>query len=276
MPEGPEVALTAEILDHYLSGKRILKAKILSGKYLRQQGYLSQLNKVLPLKIIEINSCGKFMWFKLQGDKYLSSGFGMTGYWTFTEEKNARIKLEFKLITLYFIDARNFGNFCYHSTPEFVNNKIEQLKPDFLKDNFHLDEIIKFKKNITSVLMEQGKVGSGIGNYLVSEILYRAKISPHRLCNTLTKQEIKKLERSIKYVMKLAYQNNHIGYMINIDNKFPNYQPKYEYHPNINVKEKTFSFKVYQQKRDPKDNHVKAERGLVAGRTTYWVPSVQI
>jgi len=48
-----------------------------------------------------------------------------------------------------------------------------------------------------------------------------------------------------------------------------------DYHPDIKIKNKEFEFKVYRQKYDEYNNKVKAEK-IINGRTTYWVPKLQI
>jgi formamidopyrimidine-DNA glycosylase len=65
-------------------------------------------------------------------------------------------------------------------------------------------------KEIVKILMEQednNAIGSGIGNYLVAEILYDAKISPHKTLVEIYKNDklIKSLTKSIKYITKLSY-----------------------------------------------------------------------
>ena len=124
------------------------------------------------------------------------------------------------------------------------------------------------------VLMDQKKVGSGIGNYLAAEILYRAKISPHRLASSLTEEEIKDLTYWIKYMTKLCYVDNHIGYMVDLEEE-ANKIDRVNYHPSIKLKKEEFEFQVYGLKKDPLGNPVKADKGIVKGRTTYWVPKIQ-
>ncbi len=135
----------------------------------------------------------------------------------------------------------------------------------------------KINKPIVTVLMDQKKIGSGIGNYLSAEILYRSKISPHRICKDITDNEIKILEYWIKYVVKLSYAHNKIGYMINLEDDHHNVK-KINYHPKIKLHENTFKFYVYRRKQDPFGNKVIGDKIVGSGvnkRTTYWVPSVQ-
>ena len=51
--------------------------------------------------------------------------------------------------------------------------------------------------------------------------------------------------------------------------KLPNYYPK------VKLKENEFDFLVYGQNEDPYGNTIKKDK-IIKGRTTYWVPNVQI
>ena len=126
-------------------------------------------------------------------------------------------------------------------------------------------------------------IGSGIGNYLSAEIMYNAKLSPHRTIGSLTDSEINSLCNSIKYIMKLSYYNNKTGYMSNFgkftevhrkgidDGRFPNF------HDSIKFKEgDEFEFKVYRMKTDSHGNEIIADSSINNDRTSWWVPNVQI
>jgi formamidopyrimidine-DNA glycosylase len=128
--------------------------------------------------------------------------------------------------------------------------------------------------------MEQKKnagLGSGIGNYLVAEILYDSKISPYMKMIDLfnNKNSIKRLEKSIKYIIKLAFITNKTKYFSMCIKKknLPNY------HPDIIIsKNDKFKFKVYRLKIDPFKNPVIGSKIVGYGnkkRTTYWAPNVQ-
>lgn len=289
MPEIAEVALTAQILEKYLKNKTLTSFDFVTGRYTKKDpdGYADFLD-ALPLKVKRIDSRGKFLWFELvnpnQNKKdiwYIWNTFGLTGMWALgdNEPKYVRAVLSFKTgRTAYFSDMRNFGTFKFSTDREQLEKKLDQLTPDFLKDDdFDLSPIQTYKMPIIKILMDQKKVGSGLGNYLAAEILYRAGISPYRLGTEFTKNDIKKLTRWIKYVVKLSYMDNHIGYMLNLEDE-ANKIKKINYHPDIKLKEKTFTFQIYRQKFDPYGNKVVAAK--IVGpenkkRTTYWVPAVQ-
>jgi formamidopyrimidine-DNA glycosylase len=287
MPEIAEIALTAEILEKYLKNKMLLSFDFISGRYSKKHpiGY-EEFVGVLPLKIKKINSRGKFLWFELYNpaDKkdiwYIWNTFGLTGMWSLFEPQYARALLTFSgNNTAYFSDMRNFGTFKFGQDKAALDKKLAELSPDFLKDDdFDLGKIKKYKIPIVKILMDQKKVGSGLGNYLVAEILYRAGISPHRLGSQLSDEDIENLKYWIKYIVKLSYVDNHIGYMVNLEEE-SNKLAKKNYHPDIKLKEKTFKFLVYRKKTDPYGNKVKVDKIVGTGdnkRSTYWVPAIQV
>ena len=287
MPEIAEIALTAEILEKYLKNKTLLSFDFTSGRYSKNDpvGY-SDFIDALPLKVKTIDSRGKFLWFEFVNPKdkndiwYVWNTFGLTGMWSLSEQNYTRAMLTFKNdIAVYFADMRNFGTFKFSTDSAALDKKLAELSPDFLKDdNFDLDGIKKYKIPIVKILMDQKKIGSGLGNYLVAEILYHAKISPYRLGSQLSDEDLEELEYWIKYIVKLSYVDNHIGYMVNLEDE-ANKLKKKNYHPDIKLKNKTFKFAVYRQKLDPDGNKVAVAKIVGTGdnkRSTYWVPTVQV
>ncbi|AGF85219.1 glycosylase [Moumouvirus goulette] len=283
MPEVPEIVLTCDILEKYLKNKKLISFDFVSGRYTKNdpQGY-SKFQKNLPLKLKKIDSKGKFLWFEFASKNstwYVWNTFGLTGMWSLYEANFTRAVLSFEDDkTAYFSDMRNFGTFKFSDNSSELNKKLNELGPDFLKDdNFNVDKIKKYDVPIVKLLMDQKKIGSGLGNYLVAEILYRSKLSPHRLGSSLTNKEIKNLLYWIKYTVKLAYTSNHIGYMVNLNDE-ANKITRKNYHPDIELTDSEFEFLVYRKKKDPFGNPVKADKIIGSGvnkRTTYWVPAIQ-
>lgn len=271
MPEGPEVAITSQYLDAKMRGKQLTAIRVLSGRYKRTpMTGLSTLKRALPLKVLEVNSRGKFMWFNLDQRFDIWNTFGLTGTWRLEPDAYARIELVVNNKSYYFSDMRNFGTMKISKDKSALLAKIRTLTPDFLRDPVNISKIKEYDEPIVSLLMNQTKLGSGLGNYLVAESLYRAKLSPHRLGSSLTKAEIKRLEDAIKYTIKLAYKANHTGYMAKLEYDVK----KVNYHPEIKLGKDTFQFNVYQKKKDPKGHPVIADE-IVPGRSTYWVPAIQ-
>lgn len=296
MPEGPEVIITTQYLKSKLLGKYILSLDVISGRYTHEKLKGKKLIENERWKIKKINSKGKFIWFELQNDLndtiYLLNTLGLTGVWSFTSNNNSRVEITVvnsknKIYKLYYVDARNFGTIEITDDFQILKSKLDKLAPDVLKTNFDDDSLKKLIKkyamkhktiNIVKILINQSAIVSGIGNYLVAEILYDAKINPHRNLSNLTDPELFDLAKSIRKICKLAYYNNNTGYMKYYEKFMKTHSKKIisgtlpNYHPDI-VGD-NFKFNVYQQKKDPLGNIV-ARDEIIKGRTIHWVPTLQ-
>jgi formamidopyrimidine-DNA glycosylase len=309
MPEGPEVTILGQFLFTKLEGRIIEKMEILSGKYSRKpMNNHTLLNGNTNYLIKNIDSKGKLMWITLENIEnnnkiYLVSHLGLTGFWGFTEGKNDRLKFTIsdtknnKKYSLYFEDDRNFGNIDIYDDRNDLDDKINELAPDALKHDFTTNDFAKLFKNYLSkspkrkeqeiglALMKQKQndgVISGIGNYLMAEILYDAKLSPYRKAGSLTEDEIYSLCKSIKYITKLSYYDNETGYMTHFDEFIKIHKKGIdkgiypEFHIDIKLKKnEKFDFKVYRQDKDSDGNEVLADKKLQKTRSTYWTPAIQ-
>jgi formamidopyrimidine-DNA glycosylase len=298
MPEGPEVIITTQYLNNKLKNKKPTDIKVISGRYTHQKLQGINLLKNTNLIIKRVNSKGKFIWFDIKDidskkDIYLMNTLGMTGIWSFNEKKSNRVVITIenktgKTTNLYFTDARNFGTIVITSDKSVLDKRLNKLAPDILRSNMTNEQLLEItkqyisksraNKNVVKVLMNQNAIVSGIGNYLVAEILYDARISPFTNLNEISSNKLKKLVHSMRKITKMAYYDNITGYMVNFkefgnnhlkmveDRVFPNYLP--------DIVGKKFRFNVYQQEKDSKGNIVKRDE-IVKGRTIHWVPSVQ-
>jgi formamidopyrimidine-DNA glycosylase len=310
MPEVSEVCILSQYLNTKLQGRTLKKMEILSGKYTKNKIKNSKLLDGSEDYIIEnVDSKGKQLWMTLRNKKndnlvYLLSHLGMTGFWNFQKNSSSRIQFEIsneddtKTYFLYYDDDRNFGNIEITDSDIEFNDKIDGLAPDALKTKYSIDDFVDWykdfvnksksraDKNITLTLLKQKKsegIVSGIGNYLVAEILYESKISPHRTLGSLSKSEIKNLGKAIQYITKLSYYNNMTGYMTHFDDFIKIHKERVDkgiypnFHEHIKLKKnEKFKFKVYRKNTDPLGNEVEADKSIQKTRTTYWVPNVQI
>lgn len=284
MPEGPEVAITADSLHDACHGWEIVDVLIHSGRYAAKspEGY-RDFRKSLPIEITHISSMGKFLYWDLDFWMIWNT-FGMSGYWCVEGNREYR-RLEFQLRqgshtkSVYYHDMRNFGTFKFSRSRDDLDSKIASLSPDFLRDeDWNLDKMKNSRKDVTVALMSQGYLGSGIGNYLVCEILYRAKIRPDRICLDVSADERSRLEYWIRYLMKLAYRHNHTKYLGSLGTCLRNKSPR-DYHPEIQLQESSFQYQVYRREFDRHGNPVQVLRLVKQGsqwRSTWYCPDVQV
>jgi len=275
MPEGPEVKTIVDGLNDTLSGK-ILESIVftLTGKYRDKcPSDYEDFVTHLPIILRKVKCRGKFIWFSFTSSKdkklYIAGGLGMSGIWQFdtAPPKHTCMTLKFKdTPSLHFIDQRHFANVYFFLSLEGLKCKLSEIGPDWLNDKIPLDKFTTIlishpKMNINNFLMNQ-KYVSGIGNYIKSEVLYKARISPHRKVDTLSKKDILNLYNAIAFIMDKSYQKRGMSQenYVDLDGEKGDYASL---------------LKVYRKKQDPKGNKVKAEK-MGAGRTTYWVPNLQV
>jgi formamidopyrimidine-DNA glycosylase len=276
MPEGPEVKTIVDALNERLKGKLISEIHFLeSGKYGKKApDHTLELIHDLPLFIKKVGCRGKFIYFSLKEKNgkryYLGNGLGMSGKWSFKNSddlppKHAAVMLKIKgMRPLYFVDHRHLGNFYIYPTKSKFLEKIDSLGPDFLNDNVSFEVFSKRiathpRMSINNLLMDQCII-SGVGNYIKSEVLYLARISPHRKVSGLSKEDLKNLYDSIRFVMDESYHSRGMSQTdyVDLDGKEGSYISK---------------LRVYGKKFDPDGNPVKAEK--IGQRTTHWVPDLQ-
>lgn len=202
----------------------------------------------------------------LQNGWTIWNTLGMTGGWSKTKQKHSRA--EFVLddgTSVFFNDVRNFGTLKYVFGQHALDDKLLSLGPDMLSEDVDSTTFIarmrkKNDRTITENLMDQTLV-SGVGNYLKSECLYFAGISPMRACSDINDVELARLNETIKAVIRQSYKTG--GATIYTFQNFEGEKGLY-----------TSRFAVYNQKKDPLGNDVQSFTSP-EGRTTFWVTEVQ-
>lgn len=289
MPEGPEVVIITRSLK-FLKNTILVNVSLNWGKIKRtRQNSVKLLKKNLPAKIKAIACKGKYIWIELkpltrkdfsnkEAIKFIGFHLGTVGKFRIKSDVNLfqkkgkvslkandnvifqyRYKQGTKVITdhFVFVDYRNFGDVCMltkqqHET--YLTKKIGLDISTIKKWGIFRDAILQSKKGkkmpIAHVMLMQDLI-SGIGNYMRAEALYKAKISPHRLKNSLTNNEWKRLYTALKsvYAWALKEQVEEVNY-------------------------RKTNFAVYRQKKDPNNNVVTRE--IIKNRSIYWVKQIQI
>lgn len=267
MPEGAEVRRFAENLARRVSNQRILSIEILSGRYEKEppEG-LQEFRAALPIKVVGVGSHGKFIYWILDSEFNIWSTLGMTGAWRAEKSKHSRLKVTLSNGDVFFDDMRNFGTIKFVNNRHALLQKLRSLGPDMLAEDIDETEFIDImkkhgKKNVTKVLMDQSVI-AGVGNYVKAESLFLARVSPHRNVGNLSDSELRRLCQSIKTVLRESFKSGGatIQSYANFDGEIGEYSQK---------------FCVYNQKTDPDGNEVIKEK-TPDGRTTHWVPKIQV
>jgi formamidopyrimidine-DNA glycosylase len=269
MPEGPEVRIIAESLNNQIVGKKIKDIQVYDtyNKGVQNLSSFLTYNRIGDgtTAVLNVKCKGKFIYFTLANGFYIFNGLGMTGRWSWQETSHSRVKLIFSdKSCLYFEDMRMFGSLHLFHGEQKLTSRLNKLGPDmFYCDQETFLSVLEKKgkaRTLPKVLMKQEWL-SGIGNYVKSEALYRAKISPTRVIPNVTLGERIELYKAIREVMNESYHSH--GLTIR------------DYVGGLDPESGSFTCQVYGQDADPLGNKVyKVETD--DKRITHWVPNVQL
>lgn len=270
MPEGPEVTYLTEFLTNTLVGNQLLSIDILRGRYKNHDRphNFDNFIKLLPLKCLSVVKKGKVIFMYFENNWCIVSKLGMTGWWYDPLHQPSWRKMYPNIIfgvkknvEIHYADYRNFGTLTFYNKIQDIDKEINKLAPDILSPSTTLRRVMNCVQNlrathlnklIEDVLVDQQLIVSGIGNYLKSEVLYDARISPLRLLKSITQTEWVALFHSMKTISKqmlrILHKNDADMYLNTMH--------------------------VYGKKKDIFGNDVEM-RTTKTGRMTYWVPSLQ-
>lgn len=285
MPESPEVKHSVDILRKYLQNKHLLKINIIGGKFIKTPPV--NFDKLtFPLTFDNVRCKGKMLIFDFKDTEMkMFTGLGMTGQFVFFKDSYSALEfeieeisekedltLECKLFHLYFNDMRRFGNVSFSTLDESSRIAPSILSCEDTKEISQTEFISRAKalqkrtsRDITSVLMDQTEktgVCSGIGNYLVAEILYHSGINPFRKFKSLSEDELLRIHKNSLQIAlnSFKHQGMTISDFISPEGNEGNYQN---------------FLHVYSRKTTPDGDTVVSEKGG-HGRTIWWVPSRQV
>ncbi|MEW6328276.1 MAG: bifunctional DNA-formamidopyrimidine glycosylase/DNA-(apurinic or apyrimidinic site) lyase [Thermodesulfobacteriota bacterium] len=277
MPELPEVENVVRDLRPKLCGKFIKEVEI--AHHDRIAGRKNSFSRLLRnKKIKDLSRKGKCIVFDLSNGYELSIHLGMTGQLLYRQrgkvmDRHTRMVfyLNDNLHELRFADMRRFGWVSLRSKVrrgvrpgENKNAYLDNLGPDALTlDLKGFKACLSNRTAIVKGLLLDQHIISGLGNIYTDESLYRAGIHPQRKVSTLTEQEIKRLQKAIRQVLKKAIVcgGSSVSTYRLPDGKEGEFQKQH---------------KVYQRQGRPCPRcKTPIVRIRVAGRGTYFCPKCQ-
>lgn len=301
MPEVMEIRKYADFINNLFSGKKLNNINILQGRYKKHDAFESYdlIKKALPLKLLNVKTKGKFIYWELEKGFYLLNTLGLSGGWAYQKNTTSQYqmpklleyidksKIEIYLLRsmehinvefifghekLVFFDMLSFGTLKIIKNYDTLLSKLNTIGPDIMDQSTTL-EIFKSKiksnsnlnKSVGVVLLNQ-KLISGVGNYIRADALWLAKLNPFKIIKKITDDEIKKLYHSLKVITWGNYNRDFAikNKIINKSEKIPHDYKR--------------DFFVYREKNDIYGNPTVKEE-LYEGtqkRFIYWVKNVQI
>ena len=312
-PEGPEVSCLVDSLEERFGGDRyeLQAVRFVSGRYANQSLASTQkaadgfgdLQLQLPLPLKSVNCKGKFIWFDLGRGQSLWSTLGLTGSWRFDRalESAKHVRTVLQLAPqgggqpheLFYSDMRNFGTLKACASEEELAAKLRSLGSDWLADPpppfvdfLAAARAPRFRASyMASWLMDQRRF-CGVGNYILSEALYRAELYPFARLGDLSDRQLQRLHRAVLFVSHHSRASQAAG------SRLPaRYDPGQEAGAGLDGFEAEaldlrrhfsayvgarggFRFAVYAQQQCPMGLCVVRERGP-HGRSLHWVAELQ-
>lgn len=262
MPEGPEVHRLAQSLHQLYVGQLLTKIEINTKSRYASDGFPGFSKMKMPYRLLSVAAYGKKIVFSFETSCLVSS-LGLEGHWLTSPRNNTGLILKFDT-PLYYDDSRHFGRCTFCSTQAEYDDVFRDTGPDWLVDDISYQTFLSVIQRhphmkLCDFLLEQ-KYFSGVGNYLKAEILYEARLNPHRELESLGK-EVQVLYDSIRKIISDAYSAGGTSVYTWLDPL---------------GRKGEYCLRVYNRKFDLDGHKVIAETITKKSRTTYWVPELQI
>jgi formamidopyrimidine-DNA glycosylase len=264
VPELPEVETARRELERAAAGRRISGVAAKHDPIVFTGVTARRFATALRGRQIEaVHRRGKHLWFVLDSRPFPAFHFGMTGSFAIQDAKAPRPRF-WKVVmdldddrTLVFRDARRFGRIRLQEDPE-SEPPLSLLGFDPLLGLPPVAELHRLlarrRAPLKAVLLDQS-LFAGVGNWIADEVLYQARLSPHRLAASLDANEVRALRARLHAVVTRAVD-------VGADSdRFP----------------RTWLFHHrWGRKIDARTGRGETiVHDTVGGRTTAWVPTVQ-
>ncbi len=264
MPELPEVEAARCLAERTLKKRRIVKVTTVADPIvytgLTPRRFATAMK---DRKVLAVRRRGKHLWFELDERPWPAFHFGMTGYFDVyrnVQDRPRFLKMELLLdnATRFALsDARRLGRIRLLDDPE-NSPPISALGCDPLLDDprgpWFREQLRRRKAPIKAALLDQS-LAAGVGNWIADEVLYQARVNPHRRGCDLSDQEARRLHRKLLLIIRKA---------VAVDGDNDRYPHSWLFH--------------YRWGKDITAVTHRKEKILhetIGGRTTAWVPSMQ-
>ncbi|OKH86632.1 bifunctional DNA-formamidopyrimidine glycosylase/DNA-(apurinic or apyrimidinic site) lyase [Thalassospira sp. TSL5-1] len=279
MPELPEVETVCRGLAPVMEG-RVLASVVQRRPNLRTPFPEDFVAKLTGRRVDQLTRRAKYVLVYLDDGQVLLVHLGMSGRMTVIEPQNdvdmpeagKHDHVDFVMdsgVLVRFNDPRRFGLMALTNVDALPNHPmLAGIGPEPLGNQFNTtmlaEALAKRKSPIKTTLLDQRLV-AGLGNIYVCEALFRSRIDPLRLSNSLTRDEIDLLYREIRMVLEDAIR---AGGSSLRDHRQANGELGYFQH----------NFRIYGREGEPcitPDCDGTVGRLVQGGRSTFYCPLCQ-
>ncbi len=270
MPELPEVETYRRFIDELAVGQTIAAVQVNDAHVLALPAAELRAGLV-GRRIVATHRLGKNCFLELDHGPVLVLHFGMTGdVGAYRDEVDAPrfTRVAFRLadsgLWLAFVDPRKFGRIRVAASVA-AHQQAKKLGPDALAITAaELQAKIGRRNTLLKPLLLDQTLTAGLGNWIVDEVLFQARIHPERLGASLTEKEFAALHAAIQLVLTTAiaheanYRHFPTAFLIHARAWDTSAAPGSDAH--------TFC---------PRHPKVKIAKHYVGGRATYTCPKCQ-
>ncbi|RSK23987.1 DNA-formamidopyrimidine glycosylase [Hymenobacter metallilatus] len=212
MPELPEVETYRRFL-HELAVEETVAAFEVKDRHVLATDEQVLRTALVGRRITGTSRLGKNCFLHLSDGHVLVLHFGMTGdVGAYRDEADAprftRVALHLGSgLRLAFIDPRKFGRIRLAESVE-AYQQAKKLGPDALAiTTKQLHTALSRRKSLLKPALLDQHLTAGLGNWIVDEVLFQARIHPERVAATLTEAEFSSLHAAIQLVLRTAIKH---------------------------------------------------------------------
>ncbi len=211
MPEGPEIRLAADKI------ARILVDQPLQRVEFTLPALSERLDELDGARITSIDTRGKAMLTRFDNGLVLYSHNQLYGRWYTSKlpklpktNRSLRVAFDTPTHTARLYSATDIS--LLHESELYLHPFLRNVGPDVLDSDLTSDEIVerlqsdRFRRRSLGALYLDQKFLAGIGNYLRSEILWSARVSPAKRPADLDRRSLGKLARDTLKICRRAYR----------------------------------------------------------------------
>jgi formamidopyrimidine-DNA glycosylase len=213
MPELPEVETQLKYFLKTALGNCVERVIVTAPNIIRRPGVRAFASGLRGRCFVDAKRRGKYLIVALDNGRSLILHFGMGGeliYHTSAKDRPEYTRIEFILTNgkrLAFTCPRKICRVMLVDDPAQIP-ALKEMGPEPLGAVFSLgflEHLIEQRprRQIKPLLMDQRMI-AGVGNIYADEILFEAKVRPDRISSSMSEDEIKRIHRETRRVLKRA------------------------------------------------------------------------
>jgi formamidopyrimidine-DNA glycosylase len=209
VPELPEVETIRRQLAPHLEGRTLREVEILDPRWTRPDSPRTVEDAMRGRVVEEVDRSGKYLVWRLTGERYLLMHLRMTGALLFdppADPPHTRVRMTLDGgHHLAYNDPRRFGTghllIGVAARDAYLSQRlgIEPLTPAFTAAHLRAQARGRTAP-VKSFVLDQRRI-AGVGNIYADEALFRARIHPLRPAGSLTGPQCEALREAIDYAL---------------------------------------------------------------------------